>query len=206
MSSGIQWFDWIVLLGNRHLELYVDPGCVYIRQSSRSGETKLVTIWADDRHAPSATFASPRASKKTVAQLIIGDDREEDERLFAQLARECDEPCWITPVVPHFPSSARSSSPLSVISSHSRSSSYSSGGSVYSIPESTSSASSSSSSSSFGHSASPPQKLSRRERAREANVYVDRSKTEVTNYEAARTTVLTGGTMLGSSSPHRRRA
>ena len=40
-------------------------------------------------------------------------------------------------------------------------------------------------------------KLSRRERARQAKVFVDTSKTEVTPYDGGKTTVLTGGVMLG---------
>jgi hypothetical protein len=40
-------------------------------------------------------------------------------------------------------------------------------------------------------------KLSRRERARQARVFVDTSKNEVTPYDGGKTTVLTGGVMLG---------
>ena len=38
---------------------------------------------------------------------------------------------------------------------------------------------------------------SRRERARQARVFVDTTKTEVTPYDNGKTTVLTGGVMLG---------
>ncbi|EEB94475.1 hypothetical protein MPER_06703, partial [Moniliophthora perniciosa FA553] len=40
---------------------------------------------------------------------------------------------------------------------------------------------------------------SRRERARQARVFIDTTKTEVTAYEGGRTTVLTGGVMLGGA-------
>ena len=43
----------------------------------------------------------------------------------------------------------------------------------------------------------PKAKLSRRERARQARVFVDSSKNQVTNYDGGKTTVLTGGVMLG---------
>ncbi|KAG9223068.1 hypothetical protein PLEOSDRAFT_1111358 [Pleurotus ostreatus PC15] len=42
-----------------------------------------------------------------------------------------------------------------------------------------------------------PFKQSRRERARQARVYVDTTKKEVTPYDGGKTTVLTGGVMLG---------
>jgi len=47
--------------------------------------------------------------------------------------------------------------------------------------------------------AKPEQKQSRRERARQARVFVDTSKTEVTPYDGGKTTVLTGGVMLGGA-------
>lgn len=43
----------------------------------------------------------------------------------------------------------------------------------------------------------PTGKTSRRERARQARVHVDATKTEVTPYDGGKTTVLTGGVMLG---------
>jgi hypothetical protein len=42
-------------------------------------------------------------------------------------------------------------------------------------------------------------KRSRRERARQARIYVDSSKNQVTPYEGGKTTVLTGGVMLGAA-------
>jgi len=43
--------------------------------------------------------------------------------------------------------------------------------------------------------------MSRRERARTAKVFVDNSKNQVTNYDGGKTTVLTGGVMLGAGAP-----
>ena len=45
----------------------------------------------------------------------------------------------------------------------------------------------------------PKVQLSRREKARQARVFVDTSRTEVTNYDGGKTTVLTGGVMLGAA-------
>jgi protein Tob/BTG len=42
---------------------------------------------------------------------------------------------------------------------------------------------------------------SRRSRARVPEVFIDASKKEVTNYDGGKTTVLTGGVMLGASKP-----
>jgi protein Tob/BTG len=44
-------------------------------------------------------------------------------------------------------------------------------------------------------------KRSRRERARQARIFVDSSKNQVTPYEGGKTTVLTGGVMLGAPAP-----
>jgi len=92
---------------------------------------------------------------------------------------------------------ARSTSPLSSVSEHSRcssrsSSSNSSGTSAFSFASDTSSSHTSLSSSSKGDA-----KQSRRERIRQSRVFVDTSKTEVTPYDGGKTTVLTGGVMLG---------
>ncbi|KAG1819248.1 uncharacterized protein BJ212DRAFT_1298486 [Suillus subaureus] len=43
--------------------------------------------------------------------------------------------------------------------------------------------------------------LTRREKAKQARVFVDTSKTEVTPYDGGKTTVLTGGVMLGAAPP-----
>ena len=96
-------------------------------------------------------------------------------------------------------------STISTLSSHSRSSSSSSSsGYTFSSVESGSSYSSSSTVSQTSCAAAstderPKVKLSRRERARQARVFVDTTKTAVTNYDGGKTTVLTGGVMLGGA-------
>ena len=64
----------------------------------------------------------------------------------------------------------------------------------------------SSRSSSYGSdlSSSSSSGMSRRERARAQRAYVDTSKTEVTCYDEGKTTVLTGGVMLGGGIPSRK--
>ncbi|RPD81732.1 hypothetical protein L226DRAFT_527990 [Lentinus tigrinus ALCF2SS1-7] len=144
---------------------------------------------------------------KTYAQQLL--EADQDDELFAMIADEVREPAWLTPILcefPPVPSPERSitSSPMSTIStlsSHSRSSSSSSSsGFTFSSIESGDSYSSSSSTISQSSCAASPTKvkLSRRERARQARVFVDSTKTAVTNYDGGKTTVLTGGVMLGS--------
>jgi len=216
IASSVQWFDWISLLGGREFDLFVDPGCVSIR-NGRKGQ--LITVWADEIPSPTVITnrpkilnesyirqnqAKPFASHgKTLAQQLLEDDVEEDEKIFALIADEVGVPSWVTPTVPHFPASVRSSSPLSVLSTHSRSSSRSSNSSsCFSYASADSyDTTTSSVSSAFSNKANDPTKpkLSRRERARQARVYVDTSKTDVTPYDGGKTTVLTGGVMLGGA-------
>ena len=104
------------------------------------------------------------------------------------IAGEVAAPSWELPLPRP---QARSSSPLST---HSRSSSRSSNSSSgFSAASAVSSATSYISSAASGRS----QTMSRRERARQARVYVDHSKKDVTPYDGGKTTVLSGGVMLG---------
>ncbi|KAH9921989.1 uncharacterized protein BXZ73DRAFT_91683 [Epithele typhae] len=220
-AAGVEWSEWIALLGNIEFDLFVDPGCVSIRFGSwgtgRVG--KFFTVWSEDTvskaeqkenvaikearleaelRAQAAARAAPIPvckPMKTYAQQLLEFDQD-DEELFALIADEIREPTWLTP-------RSSTSSPMSTISSHSRSSSFSSGsGFSFSSVDSASSYTSSSTVSQSSCAASPaderPQvKLSRRERARQARVFVDATKTAVTNYDGGKTTVLTGGVMLG---------
>ncbi|KAJ7630631.1 hypothetical protein FB45DRAFT_916127 [Roridomyces roridus] len=201
IAAGVQWFDWIAVLslGGREIELFVDPGCVSVRLDRQS---PLITVWSDA--TPSPVMPSKRPTvlgesrvqpvqacpKKTLAQQLLEEDSESDEQIFTMIADEICAPTWMTPVLAEFPKQ-RSLSPLSAISSHSRSSSRSSNSSSglsFSSVESSRSLSSDEN----GH---PRQ--SRRERARQARVFIDTSKNEVTPYDGGKTTVLTGGVMLG---------
>ncbi|KAG2126613.1 hypothetical protein DEU56DRAFT_916000 [Suillus clintonianus] len=129
---------------------------------------------------------------KTLAQQLWEDDHNEDEELFALIAGEVSAPTWITPVIDHFPAPARSESPLSAISTDSCSS-YCSSDSCCCFSATTASTLSSKSDKSS--------KLSCREKAKQARVFVDISKTEVTPYDGGKTTVLTGGVMLDTAPP-----
>ncbi|KAJ6519510.1 hypothetical protein C8R45DRAFT_951766 [Mycena sanguinolenta] len=211
IAAGVQWFDWIALLGGREFDFFVDPGCISMRLD-RKGQ--LVTIWADEIPSPTvpkrcgesriqasinqqveararAYAAEKQQCTKTVAQQLLEDDYESDEQIFTMIADEIHAPTWVTPIITEFPK-PRSISPLSASSSHSRSSSRSSSSSS---GFSFSSVESSPSSVTSNDSARPKQ--SRRERARQARVFVDTSKNEVTPYDGGKTTVLTGAVMLG---------
>lgn len=200
LATGIQWFDWVAALGGAEFDFFVDPSCVAVRYGKGG---KLVTIWADELPSPcvvkgkSFDEASIQAAlrrqndsrAKTFAQQIMEHDGEEDEQLFVMIASHVGAPTWMTPVLDKFPvPTTRSTSPAST---HSRSSSRSSNSS------SCFSAASSGSSASTVSSQTSPVKQSRRERARQARVFVDTSKTDVTPYDGGKTTVLTGGVMLG---------
>ncbi|KAI0702467.1 hypothetical protein BC835DRAFT_1404305 [Cytidiella melzeri] len=228
-TAGVDWSVWATLLGGIEFDLFVDPGCVSVRFGNWDmGKTgKFFTVWSQETvevqeakakkptevqlQAQLKAQAAARViaiSSKTFAQQLILQDADEDDELFSMLADEIREPTWITPIASQFPSipapaRSDSSSPVSVISTHSRSSSCSSSsgfsfstcGSSDSYGSATTVSLSSASNSPCAEK--PSVKLSRRERARQAKVFVDSSKTEVTNYDGGKTTVLTGGVMLG---------
>jgi len=222
LAAGVQWFDWIALLGGREFDFFVDPGCISMRYGKGG---KLIAIWSeeltnakfpavvdetviqaqlrDQAAARAKAQISTRLERKTLAQQLLEEDEEEDDQLFAMIADEVAAPTWMTPVLGKFPSPPRSVSPLSGISTHSRSSSSSSGLSFTSadtfdtLDSQASLSSPSSTASNIVAQKTQGFKLSRRERARQAKVFVDTSKTEVTPYDGGKTTVLTGGVMLG---------
>jgi len=188
IAAGVQWPDWIALLGGQEFDFFVDPGCVSVRYKSQTGTSSLVTVWANEIPSPSPV-ASFR-STKTLAQQLLEHDNEEDE-IFALIRDEVHGKHWLAPPVnPSIP--IRASSPFSAHSRcSSRSSNSSSGLSLSSVETS----SPGSSPLSKGHSQENRQ--SRRERARQSRIYVDKSRNDVTPYDGGKTTVLTGGVMLG---------
>lgn len=224
-AANVQWFDWMKLLGNSEFDLFVDPGCVAFRLNGQ-----ICTIWSDnsspstaaavvhpiagDRHTHS--HVSSYRSSKTLAQQLVEEDREEDEQLFHLLNDKITSvPPWsTTPIHTQFsvPVPVRSTSPLSCTSSRcsSRSSNSSSSGFSHYSGDTTSSRTSATSGSPKSTSCSGSSagangqqqlfKQSRRERARQARVFVDTSRKEVTPYDGGKTTVLTGGVMLGGTS------
>ncbi|EPS99116.1 hypothetical protein FOMPIDRAFT_1024341 [Fomitopsis schrenkii] len=215
-SVQVEWVEWIGLLGGIEFDLFIDPGCISVRFGNwDTGKvSKFFTVWSEDHgketqseaHGPSTSIAAPSPSK-TLAQQLLETDEDDDEQLFAMIADEVREPTWMTPILTQFPNVPvppryKTSSPDSVCSAsshHSRSSS-SSSSSGYSLF----SGSSASLSSATTVSLSPVDDkskvpLSRREKARQARVFVDTARTEVTNYDGGKTTVLTGGVMLGAA-------
>ncbi|KAF8922274.1 hypothetical protein CPB85DRAFT_35151 [Mucidula mucida] len=180
LAAGVQWFDWVNLLGIHEFDLFVDPGCVYIRVGN-----EILNVWA---HEMAATRPSSIISNKTVAQQLLENDA--DNSIFDLIANEVSAPTWMTPITAKFPA-PRSSSPLSTLSSHSRCSSRSSNSS------SGFSVSSNDSDYSASTSTSASSKQFRREKVKTTRVFVDTSKTDVTPYDGGKTTVLTGGVMLG---------
>ncbi|KAL0579788.1 hypothetical protein V5O48_002199 [Marasmius crinis-equi] len=193
IAAGVQWFDWISALGGQEIDFFVDPGCVSVRVGRKGdARSRLVTVWADELPSPTMAPFPSKPQGKTIAQQLMEGDDADSEQMFAMIARETSKPStWMTSMLDQFPLPTRSTSPFSTSStssSHSRCSSRSSNTS-YSVD-----------SCSSGNSAEQ-YKPSRRERARQAKVFIDSSKTEVTQYEGGRTTVLTGGVMLGGSPP-----
>lgn len=201
MATGVQWFQWIPLLGNQSFDLCVDPGRVTVHYKQLDGShAQSLIVWAEqDNGYPQYSRNTPSPlqlkSRKTTAQQLLEQSYEDDEQIFSMIAEEMNAPSWMTPVETHFPDYDRAPSPLSSISTHSRcssrsSSSGSSSGFSFITDASTSPGSACS-------QYSDPRKSSRRDRNRQSRVYIDTSKTEVTPYDGGKTTVLTGGVMLG---------
>lgn len=209
VAAQIQWADWIRALGGVEFDLFIDPGLVSFRALTGS-KSKITTVWSEELEAQAQMEALKQlqrqtklrianTSEKTFAQMVIEQDDEDDEILFSMIAEEVRAPTWMTPLLSQFPdvpsapqlvvpsrSSSRSSMRSSTLSSSDESiDSYGSVSSVTSL-------------SSFGSSTKAPSKASRRERARQARVFIDTTKVDVTPYDGGKTTVLTGGVMLGA--------
>jgi len=220
-TAGVEWSQWISVLGGVEFDLFIDPGCISVRfgnWDTTGKSTKLFTIWSEELahekrakkqqlaelqlqaqlRAQAQARALTQSPSKTVAQQLMEEDEDEEE-LFAMIAHEVREPTWLTPILTQFPTippplaRSNASSPDSL---HSRSSSRASNSSSSFSFSSRDSASSATTVSS-PDSEKSLSKLSRRERARQAKVFIDNSKTDVTNYDGGKTTVLTGGVMLG---------
>ncbi|KAG1767793.1 hypothetical protein EDD22DRAFT_874336 [Suillus occidentalis] len=197
LASHVRWFDWIAALGGREFDFHVNPGYISV-QFGRG--TEPITIWSERPIAEAVPVAHhtyfsqlpPNNSRpKTLAQQLWDNDRTEDEELFALIADEVSAPTWMTPgpVVECFPVPARPESPLSTISADSCSTYCSSDlCSCFSLTTASSKTNKQSS------------QLTRRGKARQACVFVDTSKTKIIPYDGGKTTVLTGGVMLGAAS------
>ncbi|KAF5382927.1 hypothetical protein D9757_006305 [Collybiopsis confluens] len=200
LSAGVQWFDWIALLGGKEFDFFVDPGCISVRHGRKGfPDCKLITVWADEVPSPTTPTTAIKIQSRTIAQQLMESEYDEENQIFTMIAEQTKPVIWVAPTLGQLTIPAtitRSSSPFSTESCISASSS-----------DSRSSSRSSNSSSGFSYSSnsssdttvSSAGRQSRRERARLAHVFVDKTKTEVTPYDGGKTTVLTGGTMLGSA-------
>lgn len=219
VAAKVQWSEWMTALGNIEFDLFVDPSKVSVRFIETGSMSKLITVWSDEgedgTHGKSiGAFANTSLQAQlqaralshsrqipvlpTLAQQLLIEDEEGEEELFAALADELRKPTWTTPVMNKFPPTIPQKFTVSPVSHHSRSSSLSSDSSSWlSFDSDDSDSTSVTTISSAGTEGS---KFSRRERARPVRVFVDSSKKEVTNYDGGKTTVLTGGVMLGGRS------
>ncbi|KAI0932594.1 hypothetical protein AcW1_000328 [Taiwanofungus camphoratus] len=227
-TANVQWSEWIALLGGVEFDLFIDPGCISVRFGNwDSGKvSKFFTVWSEElvkekeeprvQYKAHAAIRAPAAKfeNKTLAQQLLETDQDEDEQLFAMIADEVREPTWLTPILTQFPAvpapRSKTSSPVSIgsaVSRHSRSSSSSSSSGFSFLSDGTTDSYGSATTVSLSSCSTSPadekamHKMSRRERARQARVFVDSSRTEVTNYDGGKTTVLTGGVMLGAARP-----
>lgn len=193
-SAGVQWSDWIAALGNQEFDLLADPGVVSIHRGPKNmRHAQPITIWRNGVFQCEQPLV--KAQSKTLAQQLLEEDQGEYDQLFSLISDQINAPAW-TPLHDTFPIPVRSYSPLPALYEHSRSSSRSSNSSSTFSSCAPSSRTSSTTSSA---PASDKPKQSRRERARQANIFVDKSKREVTPYDGGKTTVLTGGVMLGGA-------
>ncbi|TDL28811.1 hypothetical protein BD410DRAFT_781355 [Rickenella mellea] len=225
-SAQVQWADWMRLLGGIEFDMFIDPGCVSVRFGnwSAGAVSKLVTVWSEELEAIAKAKAQAQVealimqqlreeeerASKSLAQMLAEEDEEDDQVIFSMIADEVRAPTWMTPLLEQFPAIPSTGTVRTHSRSSSRSSIISSSGFSFSSQESIDSASSvassckTMSSSAFSPSLEvPAHKPSRRERARQARVFVDNSKIEVTPYDGGKTTVLTGGVMLGAPSTSR---
>jgi hypothetical protein len=219
-SANVKWSEWINALGGVEFDLFVDPGCVSLRFANAQGAAgKFFTVWSEELAAEAKLKAQKAAAEARLrahleAQQLLEDDQDEEDALFARIAQEVRAPTFKTPTTDRFPHHlavnvhvpARRSAVSPAISTHSRSSSCSSVSSSGFSFSSVDSYDSDTTVSSASSSSTAGSKQSRRERARQQRVYVDASKKEVTPYDGGKTTVLTGGVMLGAKATpaHRR--
>ncbi|KZT40119.1 hypothetical protein SISSUDRAFT_955718, partial [Sistotremastrum suecicum HHB10207 ss-3] len=189
-AASIHWSEWMSALGGREFDLFIQPGCVSFRLGAW-GYNKvgpIVPLWSVD---------SP-SSNLTLAQSIVDEDEDD---IFSMIAEEIKAPTWMTPLLDQFPDVPVTATPFSIPSRSSSRSSASSDFSMDSAETSDTYSSATSLPSQASDCSSSEQKsTSSRSRARRhrTRVYIDASKKEVTPYDGGKTTVLTGGVMLGA--------
>jgi hypothetical protein len=212
IASGVQWSEWISVLGGTPFDLVIDPSFVTVIVGDKTATVwqapaplrAVSSIQASLRATVSSALA--RAKLRTLAQQLLESDHEDEEaeEIFTMISKTTMVSPTPTrgafhitlPVSPPSPDSSRPSSRSSNVSDFSFSSSEESVSSI-------SSASSIASTKAAFLAADQirvqpkPKVASRCERA--PRVYVDNTKKEVTkySYEGGVSTVLTGGVMLG---------
>ncbi|KAF9466678.1 hypothetical protein BDZ94DRAFT_1295499 [Collybia nuda] len=216
IASGVQWSEWISVLGGTPFELVIDSSFV----SVRAGD-KTASVWqapASLRAASSiqaslratVNSALARAKSRTLAQQLLESDHEDEEaeEIFTMISKTTMVSPTPTrgsfhitlPVSPPSPDSSRPSSRSSNVSGFSFSSSEES---MSSMSSASSMASAKAAFLAADHIRVQPKPKVALRRERTPSVFVDNTKKEVTkySYEGGVSTVLTGGVMLGGKAP-----
>ncbi|KAJ7885344.1 hypothetical protein B0H14DRAFT_2699483 [Mycena olivaceomarginata] len=183
-SSSLVWLSGSAADENGHLlSIWADRiSCPTVtRRLTVLGESRIQADIEQQFSGCAKTHGAEQQRSKTLAQRLLENDSDADDQIFTMIGEEICVPTWMTPVVAERPK-APSLSPPSTVPSHSRC------GSSSSTP---------SSDVSFSSYENGVPRQSRRERSRQAHAYVDTSKKEVIPYAGGKTTVLTGGVMLG---------
>ncbi|KAH9075775.1 hypothetical protein EDB83DRAFT_2218406 [Lactarius deliciosus] len=169
VAAKVQWSEWMTALGNVEFDLFVDPGLVSVRFIRRGATSKLITIWSEEgAEEPRSQSEGSRASASSAQHRV-------------QLSAKTE------PVLPTL------AQQLMIEDEEDEEELFTALANELREPTWTTPVLSQ-------FPSAIPQKcstLSRRERARKARVFIDTTKKEVTNYDGGKTTVLTGGVMLG---------
>jgi len=226
---GLLWTPWIASLGNFAFDLCVDPGCVAFRigawESTHIIWQETPSAFSMKRKTLAQSIIDDE--ENAIFDLIQHEVSSSSDPSYSSATVSSNSSAtWMAPLLDQFPtvpaatisqafnssSSSLRGSPSVIASSISRSSSrasmISSSGFSFSSSETSDSCGSMSSFSSRSSLDLPSSKpttatasqRSRRSRPRLPNVFIDGSKKEVTNYDGGKTTVLTGGVMLGNPS------
>jgi hypothetical protein len=192
MIADVHWDQWMQAVEAWHRANVISLVAKPTSLSVRLGSGQYTALWR-------ASEAKAQSPQRTYAMEVLESDDGQD--IFAELQNQVlhdgeRTPNWLNNTLNSFPRvppfHARSGSPTdSLASRHSRSSSFSSASSV-----STMFSSAETDSASSVGSISPV-------RTRPSVPLYDDSKKDVTAYDGGKTTVLTGGVMLGGHAAHK---
>ncbi|KLO20521.1 hypothetical protein SCHPADRAFT_918036 [Schizopora paradoxa] len=186
-TAGVEWAEWMRCLGGREFDLFVDPGCVSVRLGAAgvwahgaSARASLVTVWSAEMEAQQDVELQLEALRLKQRELELQQKQLEFQAQQAQRK---------APIVPMATKPKTLAQRLMETDGEDEDALFSLLADEIRQPT----------------WMTPileqfPAAMSRRERSRQANVYIDKSKTEVTPYDGGKTTVLTGGVMLGAAS------